>query len=124
MATDPPIGTKIARRRQVLGMTQQDLAAELGVSKSTVANWETGKHFPRRYIGRVEDVLGISLDGNDGRFRAVSDDLRRQIAKTLPGDVEAQRRVIGLLEGTLSWPDTNRGQSQANGSEEQERSAR
>ena len=98
MATDPPIGTKIARRRQVLGMTQQDLAAELNVSKSTVANWETGKHFPRRYLGRVEAVLGISLDGRP-EAEPISDDLRAQIHREL--GPEAARRVIGVLEGTL-----------------------
>lgn len=63
MPAEPGIGTRIKKRRQVLRLTQEDLAAVLGVSKSTVANWETGKHFPRRYLGAVEQVLGISLDG-------------------------------------------------------------
>lgn len=63
MDTDTAIGTKIKKRRQVLRLTQQELAATLGVSKSTVANWERGKHFPLRYLGAVESVLGISLDG-------------------------------------------------------------
>lgn len=63
MAADPHIGTRIRKRRQVLRMTQDGLAAELGVSKSTVANWERGKHFPLRYLGAIEDVLGVSLDG-------------------------------------------------------------
>ena len=61
MATELPIGTRIKRRRQVLRLTQEDLAGRLGVSKSTVANWESGKHFPLRYLGAVEQELGISL---------------------------------------------------------------
>ena len=62
MATDSAIGTRIRKRRQVLGMTQDEFAARLNVSRSTVANWESGKHFPLRYLGLVEEVLGVSLD--------------------------------------------------------------
>ena len=58
------IGAVIRKRRQVLGMTQDELAARVGVSKSAVGNWERGKHFPLRYLGAVEAVLGIDLDGD------------------------------------------------------------
>lgn len=48
-------------------MTQAELAARVGVAKSTVANWETDKHYPARYLGAVEAVLGVSLtDEPDG----------------------------------------------------------
>lgn len=80
MATDPAIGTTIKKRRQVLGMTQDELAARLGVSRSTIANWESGKHFPLRYLGAVEHVLGIELNDGaeppiDPRVRQMIDDL-------------------------------------------------
>jgi transcriptional regulator with XRE-family HTH domain len=56
-----PVGLRIKKRRQVLRLTQADLAARLGVAKSTVANWETGKHYPARYLGVIEEALGVSL---------------------------------------------------------------
>ena len=56
------IGARIKKRRQVLGMKQHELAAAVGVDRSAVSNWERGRHFPLRYQGKVEDVLGISLD--------------------------------------------------------------
>jgi len=62
MAADPSIGTTIQKRRHVLGWTQEQLAERVGVNRSTITNWERGKHFPQRYLGRVEDVLGIRLD--------------------------------------------------------------
>ena len=68
MAADS-IGTTIRKRRQVLGLTQQQLADSLGVSKSTVANWESGKHFPLRYAGAVEKALGIELDEQAAAIR-------------------------------------------------------
>ena len=53
------------KRRQIIGLTQRQFAAQLGVSKSTVANWESGKHFPLRYMGKVEEALGIALDEDE-----------------------------------------------------------
>jgi transcriptional regulator with XRE-family HTH domain len=65
MARDPvATGLKIAKRRQALGLRQEDLAAKLGVSPSTVANWERGKSFPARKLGAVEQVLGVDLTSN------------------------------------------------------------
>jgi transcriptional regulator with XRE-family HTH domain len=62
------IGRRIRKARQVAGMTQAELAGKIGVSESTVANWEKGRHFPLRYLGKIEEVLGIDLesDGTPG----------------------------------------------------------
>ena len=103
MAADPAIGTKIRKRRQELGLTQKQLADIVKVDESSVISWESGKHFPLRYLGKIEDVLGISLDGGGGgEMRIVSPRARRVLSQEL--DPEDYRRVIGLLEGTLSWP--------------------
>ena len=100
-------------------MDQAQLAGKLGVSRSAVNAWINDRAYPQNSVGALEEVLGISLSDEEDRsgFQPVSDELRRLIAETLPGDAETQRRVIGLLEGTLSWPGTN-------GAEAQERSAR
>jgi len=43
--------------RTELGMTQQELAVALGVSLSTVANWETGRVKPSRLArARLEEL--------------------------------------------------------------------
>ena len=104
MPAEPAIGQRIMRRRQALDMSQEELARLVNVSRYTVSNWEIGKHFPKRYLGKLEAVLGISLADRPVRPRPVSDRLRREIAETLE-DPEDQRRVIGLLEGTLTWPE-------------------
>jgi ribosome-binding protein aMBF1 (putative translation factor) len=59
------VGMLIKKRRQQMGLRSQEaLAARLGVNRTSVASWETGKHYPGRYLGALEDVLGISLTEN------------------------------------------------------------
>lgn len=59
--TADPVGILIQRARHRKRWTQQQLADELSVSKSTVANWERGEHFPVRYAGVLEELLEITI---------------------------------------------------------------
>lgn len=56
-----PVGIRIARARQLKGLTQKELAAELGVAESTIANWERGAAYPRRHWALVSEALGIDV---------------------------------------------------------------
>lgn len=96
MADGLPIGIRIARRRQALGMRQEDLARKLGVSKSSVANWESGKHFPKRKLGLVEQVLGISLDGQPEPD--ILPDGMRDVIKRGASGPEAEKLLTELFE--------------------------
>lgn len=56
------IGLTIAKRRGLLDLSQEELAARVGVTRDTVSKWETGAFLPRKSrLGRLEQVLGISL---------------------------------------------------------------
>ncbi|RKH43184.1 helix-turn-helix domain-containing protein [Corallococcus sp. AB050B] len=49
----------IRDRRKVLGLTQQALAAKIGVSALTVSNWETGRTCPsKQRIAQMTELLG------------------------------------------------------------------
>jgi transcriptional regulator with XRE-family HTH domain len=61
------IGTRIRERRQVLGMTQAELGARVGVHRASVGAWERGKHLPVRKLGAIEKVLGIRFTEKAGR---------------------------------------------------------
>lgn len=49
--SDPGIGGRIRTARLAMGMTQDDLARVVGVSRSAVAQWETGR------AGQTRDTL-------------------------------------------------------------------
>lgn len=54
-------GKRIQERRQLLGLTQQQLADLLGVRQATISKWERGDRRPsHHYIPRVAKALGTS----------------------------------------------------------------
>ena len=59
---------KLIQRRKERGMTQEDLADRLSVSRQTVSKWENGECMPDadKFI-RLADILEISLDELVGR---------------------------------------------------------
>ena len=57
----PKISLKAARVNA--GLTQADSAERIGVSVSTIKNWETGKSFPNQpMIEKICEVYGVSYD--------------------------------------------------------------
>lgn len=53
----------IAAARKMEGLTQGGLAKRVGVSESTVANWENGKAEPSVFQAyKVADALGLGID--------------------------------------------------------------
>ena len=42
----PPLSQKIADARKALGMTQEQVAAAMNVSRQTVSHWENGRVVP------------------------------------------------------------------------------
>jgi DNA-binding transcriptional regulator YiaG len=49
--------SRVRRLRQTLRLTQQELAAQLGVRQQTVSEWETGLYQPRGASARLLDIV-------------------------------------------------------------------
>ena len=50
----------IAKARLAAGLTQEQLAARMGITQQTVANWERGARNPKlATIRKIADALGI-----------------------------------------------------------------
>jgi DNA-binding transcriptional regulator YiaG len=56
-------GARVRALRDRLGMTQQELAAELNMRQQTVSEWETGAYRPRgasaRLLGMIAERAGF-----------------------------------------------------------------
>lgn len=54
------IGNRIAEARQKAGLSQSELARQLGIRPQSVQAWESGQTAPRaRRIAEVAEVLGV-----------------------------------------------------------------
>ncbi|MGB7443357.1 MAG: helix-turn-helix transcriptional regulator [Coleofasciculaceae cyanobacterium] len=59
------VGTKLKQQRESLNLTQQQVANELGVTVTTVKNWEAGRHTPKLYPAQMKalcDLLNFTLE--------------------------------------------------------------
>lgn len=65
MSSPAPIPDRILRLRQQLGLSQEELAARLGVSFATVNRWEAGKSKPQRAQVASIDKLADEAAGED-----------------------------------------------------------
>ncbi len=53
----------LVQMRKLKGMTQEDLAEKIGVSRQALAKWEAGETLPDLEKSKLlADVLGVSLD--------------------------------------------------------------
>ena len=66
-AEQAALGNLIRQKRQARGLSQEQLAQQLEVSRQAVAKWESGKGFPSAerllYLGQVLDIPAEALLG-------------------------------------------------------------
>ena len=93
MNTPQDIGTRIRAVRRDRGLTQDDLADRVGVSRSAVAQWETGRTGQiTGNLSRIADVLEINVE-----FLMYGDD-KRAAAEVRQGDELALLRLYRECE--------------------------
>ena len=85
------LGKKIYELRRERGVTQEELAAELGVTAAAVSKWEKGNTLPDvLMVCAIADHFGVTTDELLGRIRELKklvvmagEQDRKQIEKTL-----------------------------------------
>ena len=85
------LGKKIYELRRERGVTQEELAAELGVTAAAVSKWEKGNTLPDvLMVCALADHFSVTTDELLGRSR----ELRKLILVT---EGEDRKRIEGLL---------------------------
>lgn len=55
-------GATIRNARELVGLTQLQLAERLGVTQQAVTQWEAGANLQERTLRRVADALGCDVE--------------------------------------------------------------
>lgn len=56
-------GARVRSRRREVGLTQQELAARVGVSRQTIISMETGDYAPSVYLAlRIARELAVTVE--------------------------------------------------------------
>lgn len=93
------IGSHVRKKRRALGLSQSDLALELGVSHQHISRIELGDATPSlKMLLMLGDRLGVSVDYLlTGREQAPLDAAGAIRSEPLLGKT-AKRHLVGLLE--------------------------
>ncbi|WP_026296780.1 helix-turn-helix transcriptional regulator [Hirschia maritima] len=101
MATDVDIyvGKRLRRRRRLLGMTQQDLASEIGVRFQQIQKYECGAN--RITASRLFDLANALTVNVSYFFDGLAPDGQQAPANdgndTLSGDILSQKETLELV---------------------------
>ncbi|MEE2878548.1 MAG: helix-turn-helix transcriptional regulator [Pseudomonadota bacterium] len=95
--TDLHVGKRLRRRRRLLGLTQQELASQVGVRFQQIQKYECGAN--RMTSSRLYDLsqaLNVSVqyffDGIEGEDLLAANDAER-----LDGDILSQKETLELV---------------------------
>ena len=101
------MGERIAEARKALGMTQAQLADELGVAQQVVASYEVGRHrVPASFLPRLARTLAIPVEELIGEEtqrskRGPAPKLLQQIERIQRLPRSQQRFVMQMIDTAL-----------------------
>ena len=61
-------GERLKKERKRIRMTQSELGSLLGVGKTTIINWESGKTYPRdkKVFEKINEIIDGEINKGDG----------------------------------------------------------
>ena len=102
------LGTRINRLRKGLGITQVQLAEQLGVSQQTVTAYESGnRRVPISHLPRLAALLGTSVEALIGQpaaagKRGPAPKLQQQLERLSRLPKAKQRAIAQVLDSMLA----------------------
>ena len=104
---DVHVGKRIRHRRWMVGMTQQQLAEQVGIKFQQIQKYETGMN--RVSASRLWDIADALSVPVSFFFEGLSDDSKAS-ENTLPGDILADREALELVRSYYAIPENQRRQ--------------
>lgn len=101
---------KIKEARKIAGITQKDLAKQIGVSAGTLSDYESGNHEPKSdVLCSVADICGVTIDFLVGREKEKAPAPSEDGAEANAIEKEMIDRLVslGLIEEGIQLTDAD-----------------
>ena len=102
---DVHVGKRIRQRRWLTGMTQQQLAEQVGIKFQQIQKYETGAN--RVSASRLWDIAD-ALDVPVSFFFEGLDAEHSETAKSVPADVMGDKEALDLIRSYYAIPENQR----------------
>ncbi len=90
------VGAQIKKYRSNMGISQEELAEKVYVSRQTVSNWETGKNYPDIHsVLLLSSVFNVSLDQ---LMKGDVEIMKKEIKET---EIKKLNKYAGIYAGFL-----------------------
>jgi len=105
---DVSVGQRVRRRRWMVGMTQQQLAEQVGIKFQQIQKYETGMN--RVSASRLWDIAEALEVPVSFFFEGIEDTnaAARADSSTLPGDIMADKEAMELVRSYYAIPENQR----------------
>ena len=89
------IGNQIKKYRNELGLSQEELADKIFVTRQTISNWENEKNYPDiKSLVMLSNLFGISLDNF---VKGDLEEMKKQIKESDIREFQRQGTVLTIL---------------------------
>lgn len=96
------LAEKIRRMRERAGLTQEQLAEKLGVSRQVVTKWENGSGMPKiENLKALADYFHVTVDELIGRTDAAEDDPEGQYAGIISELRQCSEHAVNLVDAAI-----------------------
>ena len=102
---DVHVGKRIRHRRWMVGMTQQQLAEQVGIKFQQIQKYETGMNrVSASRLWDISEALSVPIDFFFEGLEAGS----KSAETTLPGDILADKEALELVRSYYAIPENQR----------------
>ena len=104
---DAHVGKRIRHRRWMLGMTQQQLAEQVGIKFQQIQKYETGMNrVSASRLWDIADTLDVTINFF---FEGLSEDGNGiKAGDSIPGDILTDKEALELLRSYYAIPENQR----------------
>jgi transcriptional regulator with XRE-family HTH domain len=103
---DVHVGKRIRHRRWLVGMTQQQLAEQVGIKFQQIQKYETGAN--RVSASRLWDISRALQVSISFFFEGIEDQVDGAEAKEAPTDIMADKEALDLIRSYYAIPENQR----------------